>query len=251
MRPDANKSPLTRKVTAMALMWLADRGFKPLAKEVPICQGWIADIAGMAVLTRTEAIELKLIERNRKAMYLKESDWEARYRELPSPISCLVEVKVSRADFLKDQSRKFGSGTPHAHLNYVAVPADLVLSLEVPLDWGLLVCHESKVILAQKPRLRMPETKDLVWLAWDLAVKLDHEKRYAAHREHQREEVDRMAESRTRNHIHQTAMMLESVILGNDRYAYLVEKCPEHAKRALKEAAENLRARLMTPGGIK
>ncbi len=44
---DLNKSKLTENVTEAVIVWLKEKGFKPVQTEVRIANGWVADIASI------------------------------------------------------------------------------------------------------------------------------------------------------------------------------------------------------------
>jgi hypothetical protein len=63
MIDDHNKTSMTKLVTAAAIRWLDEKGFKPVETEVAVADAWIADIAGSILPTNTELINLKLLKR--------------------------------------------------------------------------------------------------------------------------------------------------------------------------------------------
>jgi hypothetical protein len=44
---DLNKSKLTENVTEAVIVWLKEKGLKPVQTEVRIANGWVADIASI------------------------------------------------------------------------------------------------------------------------------------------------------------------------------------------------------------
>lgn len=67
--------------------------------------------------------------------------------------SCLVECKVSRADFRAD-AKKYFRRRPEmgmGRLRYYLTPPGLVSPDEVPAPWGLLYAHPSKIVVAKQP----------------------------------------------------------------------------------------------------
>ncbi|WP_187292388.1 hypothetical protein [Paraglaciecola psychrophila] len=55
-------------------------------------------------------------------------------------VSCLIEVKVSRSDFLADKKKKF-RGSPELGMGdwrFYLCPSDLIKAEELPEGWGLL-----------------------------------------------------------------------------------------------------------------
>jgi len=141
--PDANKTDLTRQITAAAAIWLNERGFKPIETEVSVADKWVADLASIGYLTRTEAQRLKLIHRKpawKQRQGRAREEWEHEYLALPAPLTAVVEVKISLSDLGKDT--KWIRAAP-ARLLYLAVPQTLIdrLVAEPNIDdrWGLLV----------------------------------------------------------------------------------------------------------------
>lgn len=137
---DRNKTELTHAVTKATVAWLEDRGCKPLESEVPIQAGWIADLGGVLAPTLTELRKLKFIT---SRPHWKNSNCEAWYQHaysLQRVMTCLVEVKTSRSDFVGDKKWKLPIPTDVA---YLAVPHGLVSPAEWPEDWGILEYIES------------------------------------------------------------------------------------------------------------
>lgn len=59
-------------------------------------------------------------------------------------VSCLIEVKVSRSDFLADKRKRFRS-TPELGMGdwrFYMCPPNLISVEELPEGWGLLYAHE-------------------------------------------------------------------------------------------------------------
>lgn len=106
MIADRNKTELTHKVTAAVYRYLDERGFKPLETEVPICEGWIADLGGVIIPTQSELQELKLLSaRPRYRQYTPEvrvaqEAWYAKAQEMQQlmTMSSLVPNKQRRGD---------------------------------------------------------------------------------------------------------------------------------------------------------
>lgn len=194
---DGNKTPLTERVTATVAQWMNERGMKPVETEVPVAAGWIADLAGVICPTRTEASDLKLIPRSPRCYanpnYAAMNDErEAAFQALPPLITVLVEVKTSRGDFRGD--RKWELPRP-AHLCYLATPPDIVGPNEVPMGWGwIVVGEEAKQKL---PPQMTPQTDAITAdLIWQVAVRRDHQTRYARLREIQKKRRAEEAEGK-------------------------------------------------------
>lgn len=142
---DRNKSVLTHTATATAAGWLDCLGCKPVESEVPVADGWVADLASWWCPTMTEAKNSKLLA----AMVPPEvqgSDHDRLAhlsRRVGGRLTIVVEVKVSRADFLGDRGRKYATnGRPSlaspAHLLVLAVPPGVILDNEYLWNWGVL-----------------------------------------------------------------------------------------------------------------
>lgn len=148
MTPDRNKTPLTHAVTETAYRYLADRGFKPLEREVYIAERWIADIAGVCVPSPTEAAGLRLIKRapkwcrasdsveQQQAAQVAREAWQATYAALAKPLTALIEVKTSVSDYSGD--RKWTAEKP-TNLCYVAMPEGMVARERWPQGWGVIL----------------------------------------------------------------------------------------------------------------
>lgn len=200
---DRNKSQLTHDVTNATAAWLDERGFKPVETEVgPLSYdenntGWIADLAGVICPTQTELIDLKLL-RSRpswKALDEDQKTWRADYKSLDRTMTCLVEVKTSRGDFIGD--RKW-SLTPPTDLAFLAVPSGMIEREEWPYGWGILAYWEGcgiRRLRPPTPRVTTPEQQFATVLS--IAVRRDHHTRYARLREFQRAQRLRDGEDKT------------------------------------------------------
>ncbi|WP_110693329.1 hypothetical protein [Salinicola halophyticus] len=62
-------------------------------------------------------------------------------------LSFLVEVKVSRADFLADRKKRFRNDPTlgMGDWRFYLCPPGMILPSELPEGWGLLYCHDKKV----------------------------------------------------------------------------------------------------------
>ncbi len=131
---DANKLPLTHRVTALAAAYLNNLGCKPVETEVPIRPGWIADVASYWYPTQTEVKKLGL-NKNVAALYegnpsdyRKVMDWVVG----EGLLTVVAEVKVSRSDFAAD-ARKWTTDVSPANLCFLAYPTGVVEAL--PRGW--------------------------------------------------------------------------------------------------------------------
>ena len=174
LKPDGNKTHVTRMITSGVSDYLNVRGFKPVETEVPVARGWVADVAGVCVPTRTEAMAIGLLPRSGRGGPRDHGRREELYNALPAPITALVEIKASRADFLGD--RKWKLDRP-ATLCYVAAPTGVMRESEWPAGWGVLLCSKKHGIVLEC--LRVPDVRALsdtltMWLIHEIAVRRDH-----------------------------------------------------------------------------
>jgi len=151
-------SNLTKRITAGAAIYLKACGFKPLEPEVPVADGWVADLAGYVRPTKTE---LKRHLKLRETIGLEwemEKRWYDWVREhFGFLFTGLVEVKISLSDFRKDTERKF-KGSPPAHLSWIAYPKGMLTEQEFFGDtlfyWGrLLFSRNGSRLLNVRPPL--------------------------------------------------------------------------------------------------
>lgn len=185
LTPDRNKSETTRAITDLVRRYVQELGFKPVESEVHLCRAWNADVAGVGILTQTEAIRMKLIPRKKPynspgydEAYARSAD---AYRALPDFLSILVEVKASRADFKGD---KKWTREPPANLCYLAVPRNLVAPAEYPAGWGILEYSGE----GRRALLRLVRPGDVFPVAieqqlqnlYAVAIRREHVGRYAA-----------------------------------------------------------------------
>lgn len=189
--PDANKTSLTHQVTESAAQWLGERGFKPVETEVPVGHRWIADIAGAAVLTATEAIALKLVRNRPKwsKTWLQDLDqWKAEFDVLPTVVTAVIEVKTSRSDFTRDD--KF-TRDPVSHLLYLACPTGLVKSDELPSHVGLIYCCEGVARCVRPALLRTIDQPKVTEVVYSIGMRRDHFTAYERFREMNRQSTER------------------------------------------------------------
>ena len=129
---DRNKTDLTHRLTALAMIYLENRGFRPVETEVPIAGFGIVDLGGFVTPTPTEVMKLRLNIQRKFGLAGERYD-EVMFHYGPI-LTAVVEIKVTRADFKKDIERKFNSNWP-AHLCYLAYPKDLLAESELPSGW--------------------------------------------------------------------------------------------------------------------
>ena len=152
---DLNKNQLTRDVTIATMRWLYRNGFHII---VPECRygdnDLIADLMGWCEPYYWSSYELGFIT-HKEAMELKRQTADAGYKQglvgmkawkygeqqwfkalddvLGSSVIGIIEVKTSRADFLKDVKKKFSA--LYATTNIIAYPHKLISVDEIPDGW--------------------------------------------------------------------------------------------------------------------
>jgi hypothetical protein len=204
--PDRNKTDLTHAVTEAIVRYLDGLGFKPVETEVPICEGWIADIAAVIQPTYTEAVQMKLIKARPRCDYYRLSHdaiyrerYESAYAEtdasfaaLPDPLTALVEVKTSRGDFRGD---KKWSAEPPANLCYLAVPRGMLRPDEYPKGWHVVeVSNNGTPRMAARGNLFTVPPKQQMRTVLAIAIRRDHFTRHARLREDRK--ADRIRQNR-------------------------------------------------------
>lgn len=189
---DKNKTPKTHRATAIASAYLDSRGFKPIETEVVVYRGWIADLASFVYPTMTETKKLKLTGYKNilSDVKIEYNDFMYRYS---SPLTAIVEVKVTKQDFKKDLERKFSGYIYPAHLCYIAYPKGIIEG--PPAGWiGLEMDSECRRLLrVTRPVLRRdkqcyiyihPQNPgDTIDLIANVAIRREHRTRYASMRE--------------------------------------------------------------------
>lgn len=140
---DKNKTCMTHRATAVAATYLDLRGFKPIETEVPVFDGWVADLASYVYPSPTELHKLKLVGKN-ETRYgtIIDSDAVKSIESLygGGPFTAIVEVKVTKADCKKDLDFKFAGRLFPAHLCYLAYPKGLLE--KPPKGWIGLVLND-------------------------------------------------------------------------------------------------------------
>lgn len=180
---DRNKTNLTHRITALSMIYLKHRGFSPIETEVSVENGWIADIASFCTPNMTETSRLRL--RSISRFGLKELDsGEIRFCYGPL-LTAIVEVKISRNDFLKDKERKF-SGTFPAHLCYLAYPKDMLDENEIPRGWMVLEMTKNGAQIRKRhwtwPQVHPQHPGIVAEFIAAVAIRCDRRTRYATNR---------------------------------------------------------------------
>lgn len=180
---DRNKSDLTHNVTALAMAYLENRGFKPIETEVFVRNYGVADVGGIVSPTPTEAARLRLANAQKFGL-ADQSYGEITFRYGPL-LTGIIEVKVSRSDFTNDIQSKFSDNWP-AHLCYLAYPKGLIEPHELPQGWMGLEMDSTGYSLRRKhwsvARVHPQHPGDVALFATSLAVRADYRTRYARHR---------------------------------------------------------------------
>lgn len=218
---DRNKSPITHEVTDAVAVWLDAHGFKPVETEVPMVAGWVADLAAVICPTRTELIALQLIKRPPSwneihSLKTKRRTWDADVYKawqgtldaLRRTMTCLVEVKTSRADYCGDKKWTL---TPPTDLAFVAFPRGLVKPEEWPAGWGILEFHDGAIKRLRAPTPQVTADSQQRDVILSIAIRRDHHTRYARFREQQKEQRLDDAEKTSRYRIRDIARTVLSI----------------------------------------
>lgn len=255
---DRNKSELTIAITKNAALWLDGKGFKPVETEVPVENGWIADVAGVCCPTQTEMIDLKIIQRPPRyrgsswaqAGSKYEIDykaWREKYNTIPQPLTALVEVKTSRGDYMGD--RKWSSEWP-TNLCYVAMPEGMIEPQYWPPCWGVILFSQNGSVVRKvhAPAAIKPlSIEKQMWTIHSLAVARDHQTRYARLRELSRAQRIRDGEAKSIGRISAAIRLVVKVAAGMEIDAaisegYVQVKLPEHIRQELEALRPKINA---------
>lgn len=217
MIQDRNKSELTRKATAAAARYLDEHGCKPIETEVPVADGWIADLASVIEPTATELVSLKLMRRcprYKPGTRDEYKQWWAEAKEMQQLLTVLVEVKTSRSDFRGD--RKWLEVLP-VNLAYLAIPKSVkVKPEEWPQGWGVLMYDEAKDLVrcVRAPQVHLVSLKQQRDAILAVAVRREHHTRYERLREFQREQRIDQVEEKSVMRIVTVARLMHSIAKG-------------------------------------
>lgn len=215
---DRNKTESTHQLTQAVATWLDEHGAKPAETEVPVARKWIADLAGVIHPTQTELIELKLITRKPTTRLIRSHssgkfiptvdylEWAKQVRELTKPMTLLVEIKTTRADFRGD---KKWTAKPVANLMWVATPAGLLKDGELPDGWGLLELGPRGLRQVAAPTVHQVTMKQQLDVVLAVAVRRDHHTRYARLKSYQ--QADRLEEGAKKT-LHRTQALVKVLI---------------------------------------
>lgn len=244
MESDRNKSGLTHEVTGAAAAWLDAAGFKPVETEVPITAGWVADLAGVLEMTRTEAVNLKIIPRRPKwsKPEAMRREWESAFMSLPSPATGLVEVKVSRSDFRGDHK---WLSDPQANLMWLAIPAGLLTEAEYPAGWGILHFKNNAVRCVRPAPLHRVDVERRMSVLLNIAIRRDHHTRYERLRGLRRAIRDRQNDAVSRTRITYAVRAVIKVAKGEAENIEAAMKW-----YGIKKIPQNVMADLQTLWGI-
>lgn len=216
---DRNKSSLTHRVTRAASLWLDNHGFKPVETEVWLesgdinGKGWIADLAAVICPTQTELINMKMIPRRPPWGKVKEvrEAWEEQYRALDRMMTCIVEVKTSRNDFVRDRKWK---ATPPSDLAFIAIPHGIVAESFWPKNWGVLEYRKSTLVKLRNPVPRISTVNEKLGLIYQIAIRRDHRTRYKVTRQWAKTCRVREAEEKHTNRIGKLINAFEAIASG-------------------------------------
>ncbi len=200
---DANKTPLTHRVTALAAAYLDGIGCKPVETEVPVASGYVVDVGGIWSPTPTEIKRLGMSPAVKKRI----GDVENVLRLVGhGPLAVIAEVKTTRPDFLGDRKWLL---PPPAHLCCLAYPSSILKPDELPKGWyGLETSAEGTRIRKVHRPMNWPHPMHpglLLDFVVAVAVRRDHRTRYAAARDWVRSYT---AEEREEKKIYSAARLL-------------------------------------------
>ena len=217
---DISTPLLTKRITAGAKLWMLGAGFKPVEDEVYVTDGWIADLAGIITPTPSE------FKRNLKLHKLigindcsdPFSSFQQKYN---MQMTALVEVKATKADYMKDADRKFGirDGRDYshwqrmpAHLCYIAYPDGMVNENELPGGWGKLKFSRNgnKLLKSYSPATIYPQNPvDIIDVVSNIGVRCYNKWTYRE----LRDTIKRYnSEEKQRNNIYKTNSFLDAVL---------------------------------------
>ena len=188
---DQNKTALTHRVTATAIAYLDGLGCKPIETEVQVAREWVADIATFWYPTQTEWKKAHLDKRfgspTKAELYQAFRRFCHRYA---TPLTVLVEVKTTLADFKKDAGRKLVRGASPASLSFIACPRDLYKKVCADLDYHvgviLTAANGQSVVKTYPPHPEPHHSGDMIDFIAAVAVRRDHRTRYKAERDFMR-----------------------------------------------------------------
>lgn len=229
MIPDRNKTDLTHKITDAASQWLDNHGFKPVETEVcvpsaPTEKGWIADLASVICPTQTELIELRFIKRPPQYRYGHRNEdyeerraaWETEFKKVFRRMTCLVEVKTSRSDFIGDRKWKL---TPPTDLAWIALSPGIATVEECPEGWGILVMRGDLINQVRVPTPRVSTVEEQLHVIYQIAIRRDHRTRYAQEREWQKEDRIRRAGTESRDRMQNIIHAVRDIAAGKFQYS--------------------------------
>lgn len=87
--------------------------------------------------------------------------------------SILIECKASRSDFHKDKAKRARTGVRMGQERYYMTQPGILSPDDVPEDYGLLVCHQTRVVRAKNCPRR--DTTQVDGEEWSVFTELDHE----------------------------------------------------------------------------
>lgn len=218
MIEDRNKSDMTKLVTAAAYRYLDERGFKPVETEVPICDGWIADLAGVINPTQTELQELKILTPKPRWKHPAHAQWCEDAKNAQKLMTCLVEVKTSMSDFRGDKKWTWLSKEFPVNLAYLAIPSALRVDRhQFPLNWGVLEYSESRDLVKciQIPEVWEAPTEQQLSVVLNVAIRRDHHTRYERERGFRREMVANRNEDVSRTRVATAIRAVMAVVNGH------------------------------------
>lgn len=195
---DANKLPLTHKITAVCAAYLDKRGFKPIETEVCIERGWIADLASFVYPSWTERslIGIPCADKKRRVY------------------TAIVEVKITKGDYKSDLFRKFKAEKLPAHICYLAYPKGMLKDSELPERWmGLEIKTDGSKMLRRKSKfvtINEQTAEQIIDTIACVAIRRAHRTRYRELRDAMRMYNAEQRESQIR---YKATSLLEGLIV--------------------------------------
>lgn len=182
---DQNKTALTHRVTAVAAAYLDGLGCKPVETEVSVQAYGVADVATFWYPSSTGGRRFHLPQRVRALLGIEDMDDRDLVPRLVGhgPLTVLVEVKTTKADFVREHRRKWGSPAP-AHICFLAFPAGMITKDEIPAGWyGLETSREGNTLrkVHWRPGRVHPQHLGLTLdFVAEVAIRRDHRTRHTA-----------------------------------------------------------------------
>jgi len=93
------------------------------------------------------------------------------HKEVGFIFTTLVEVKVSRADFLKDKKKPHRQGLGMGNYRYYCCPDGMIKPEELPENWGLFYERNGKLKGVKTAQYIESDKQEELWLLYNAAYK--------------------------------------------------------------------------------